>query len=67
MHCTYFVHRDIKPSNFAIDEVNHKRLYLFDFGLARSIKTRGDMIMRRPRADVPFRGTAAYCSLNGYF
>uniref|UniRef100_A0A915MWS8 Protein kinase domain-containing protein n=1 Tax=Meloidogyne javanica TaxID=6303 RepID=A0A915MWS8_MELJA len=66
MHSTYFVHRDIKPSNFAIDEGNHKRLYLFDFGLARSIKTRGEMSLRRPRPDVPFRGTPAYCSLNAH-
>uniref|UniRef100_A0A1I8AYY1 Protein kinase domain-containing protein n=1 Tax=Meloidogyne hapla TaxID=6305 RepID=A0A1I8AYY1_MELHA len=66
MHCTYFVHRDIKPANFAIDEVNHKRLYLFDFGLARSIKSRGEVTLRKPRADVPFRGTPAYCSLNAH-
>uniref|UniRef100_A0A915LTP8 Protein kinase domain-containing protein n=1 Tax=Meloidogyne javanica TaxID=6303 RepID=A0A915LTP8_MELJA len=66
MHSTYFVHRDIKPGNFAIDEGNHRRLYLFDFGLARSIKTRGEMSLRRPRPDVPFRGTPAYCSLNAH-
>ncbi|KAF7627363.1 Protein kinase domain-containing protein [Meloidogyne graminicola] len=64
VHFTYFVHRDIKPSNFAIGQTNFKRIYLFDFGLSRSIKKRGEMSLRTMRENVSFRGTSNYCSLN---
>jgi len=67
VHCSYFVHRDIKPSNFAIGENNSRRIYLFDFGLSRALKKRGDMELRTMREDVSFRGTSGYCSLNGIF
>nr|CAD2186803.1 unnamed protein product [Meloidogyne enterolobii] len=64
VHCSYFVHRDIKPSNFAIGVNNSRRIYLFDFGLSRALKKRGDMELRTMREDVSFRGTSGYCSLN---
>lgn len=64
VHCSYFVHRDVKPGNFAIGEDNCKRIYLFDFGLSRAIKKRGDLHLRTMREDIPFRGTSEYCSLN---
>jgi len=67
VHCSYFVHRDIKPSNFAIGVNNSRRIYLFDFGLSRALKKRGDMELRTMREDVSFRGTSGYCSLNGIF
>lgn len=59
------MHRDIKPSNFAIDHDKLRRVYLIDFGLARSLKKRGLKIMRKPRGYASFRGTPGYCSLNG--
>ncbi|CAK5052688.1 unnamed protein product [Meloidogyne enterolobii] len=64
VHCSYFVHQDIKPSNFAIGVNNTRRIYLFDFGLSRALKKRGDMELRTMREDVSFRGTSGYCSLN---
>ncbi|CAK5052686.1 unnamed protein product [Meloidogyne enterolobii] len=67
VHCSYFVHQDIKPSNFAIGVNNTRRIYLFDFGLSRALKKRGDMELRTMREDVSFRGTSGYCSLNGIF
>uniref|UniRef100_A0A914LWD0 Protein kinase domain-containing protein n=1 Tax=Meloidogyne incognita TaxID=6306 RepID=A0A914LWD0_MELIC len=62
----YYVHRDVKPSNFAIDRQNQKRVYLIDFGLSRSLRKRATKLLRKPRMDVPFRGTPGYCSLNAH-
>jgi len=67
LHSIYYVHRDVKPSNFAIDRQNQKRVYLIDFGLSRSLRKRATKLLRKPRMDVPFRGTPGYCSLNGVF
>ncbi|KAF7636041.1 Protein kinase domain-containing protein [Meloidogyne graminicola] len=66
LHSIYFIHRDIKPGNFAIGHENPRRIFLLDFGLSRSLKRRGRMKIRKPRGDVPFRGTPGYCSLNAH-
>ncbi|KAF7625948.1 Protein kinase domain-containing protein [Meloidogyne graminicola] len=62
LHSIYYVHRDIKPSNFAIDHDKLRRVYLIDFGLARSLKKRGLKIMRKPRGYASFRRTPGYCT-----
>jgi serine/threonine protein kinase len=49
LHHIHFVHRDVKPSNFAIDQTNPRRIYLIDYGLARSMKKRGCKKLRKER------------------
>jgi tau tubulin kinase len=60
-----FVHRDIKPSNFVFKKPHDKAVCLIDFGLSKRWKD-PDGTVYPPRADVGFRGTARYASINSH-
>lgn len=59
------MHRDIKPANFALGiPPNQRSIFLFDFGLARSLLDPIKKRLRQKRRTVAFRGTVSYCSPN---
>lgn len=64
MHNTGYLHRDIKPSNFAVGASNQRKIYMFDFGLARIFMMNGRV--REARAVAGFRGTVRYASLTAH-
>lgn len=64
MHNTGYLHRDIKPSNFAVGASNRRKIYMFDFGLARIYMMNGRV--REARAVAGFRGTVRYASLTAH-
>ncbi|KAG9397339.1 Protein kinase domain [Carpediemonas membranifera] len=57
------VHRDIKNSNFALSSKKH-RLYLIDFGIARTFASKTGLIPARPKPG--FRGSILYASPNAH-
>lgn len=59
-----YLHRDIKPSNFAIGFHNQRKIYMFDYGLARVYMMNGKV--REARAIAGFRGTVRYASLTAH-
>ncbi|CAD5214445.1 unnamed protein product [Bursaphelenchus xylophilus] len=64
LHGIGYLHRDLKPSNFACGaEKNSRKIFLFDFGLARRYLAAGGK-MRQPRLYPGFRGTARYAPLS---
>ncbi|KAI6219737.1 putative serine/threonine-protein kinase K06H7.1 [Aphelenchoides besseyi] len=68
LHEVGYVHRDVKPANLAIGlkGPESRMVHLLDFGLVREYVTRtsGRLEIRRPRANILFRGTLKYCSQN---
>ena len=65
-HDLGFVHRDIKPSNFVFrGRPDQLQVCLIDFGLAKRWKSpEGEVYPAR--ANVGFRGTARYASVNSH-
>ncbi|KAL1238071.1 putative serine/threonine-protein kinase [Trichinella pseudospiralis] len=67
LHSVGYVHRDVKTDNLAIGygEVEQRRIYLIDFGLAkRYIDENGNV--RQPRRKPGFRGTSTYASIRAH-
>ncbi|KAI6230916.1 Protein kinase domain-containing protein [Aphelenchoides besseyi] len=64
LHNCGFLHRDIKPANicFGVTELSKHRLFLVDYGLARSFRT-PDGRPRERRQRAGFRGTLRYVSM----
>jgi tau tubulin kinase len=60
-----FVHRDVKPSNFVFRNPRDRQVCLIDFGLSKRWKDTDGTVFP-PRADVGFRGTARYASVNSH-
>ncbi|VDM95696.1 unnamed protein product [Thelazia callipaeda] len=68
LHGCGFLSRDIKPGNYAIGlEINkqHKRVFLFDFGLARRYLDKHGK-HQRSRGEIGWRGTTRYGSLKAH-
>ena len=64
LHAVGYLHRDIKPSNFAIGVNNPRKIFMFDFGLARVYLVDGKV--REARSVAGFRGTVRYASLTAH-
>uniref|UniRef100_A0A0N4Z1W3 non-specific serine/threonine protein kinase n=1 Tax=Parastrongyloides trichosuri TaxID=131310 RepID=A0A0N4Z1W3_PARTI len=74
LHEIGYIHRDLKPANFVMGHKNDARrcrfVHLIDFGLARQFMYKdkeGNLIYRKPRKNVDFRGTELYCSLSMHY
>ncbi|KAL3986175.1 Protein kinase domain family protein [Acanthocheilonema viteae] len=68
LHSCGFLSRDIKPGNYAVGlEINkqHKRFFLFDFGLARKYLDKNGR-HQKSRGEIGWRGTTRYGSLKAH-
>lgn len=63
VHNYQMLHRDIKPDNFLFDKIDFDKLYLIDFGLAKSYKTIGEKHIQE-REITEIIGTVNFVSLN---
>ncbi|CAI4223335.1 unnamed protein product [Auanema sp. JU1783] len=65
LHEIGYLHRDLKPANYSIGRAENgeiRKIYVLDFGMCRKFIS-DDGIIRRPRSQAGFRGTARYASL----
>ncbi|KRX34364.1 putative serine/threonine-protein kinase [Trichinella murrelli] len=67
LHSVGYVHRDVKTDNLTIGygEVEQRRIYLIDFGLAKRYTDENGNV-RQPRRKPGFRGTSTYASISAH-
>ncbi|KRZ76947.1 putative serine/threonine-protein kinase, partial [Trichinella papuae] len=67
LHSVGYVHRDVKTDNLTIGygEVEERRIYLIDFGLAKRYTDENGNV-RHPRRKPGFRGTSTYASIRAH-
>jgi tau tubulin kinase len=63
LHLAGYLHRDLKPGNFAIGKEESRKIFIFDFGMARKYVDQNG-VLKRPRWTTGFRGTVRYAPLS---